>query len=69
MKKNVKDFRIGKYEVTRSEWQEVAKWAFDNGYDLNPSGFKPGEETFPMQGINWYDVRAYPKTCSWHEYC
>ena len=56
MKKNVKDFRIGKYEVTRGEWQEVAKWALDHEYDLNPGSFKPGEETFPMQGINWYDV-------------
>jgi len=56
MKKNVKDFRIGKYEVTRGEWDEVAKWGLENGYDLNPGSFKPGEETFPMQGINWYDV-------------
>jgi formylglycine-generating enzyme required for sulfatase activity len=56
MKKNVKDFRIGKYEVTRGEWHEVAKWGLENGYDLNPGSFKPGEETFPMQSINWYDV-------------
>jgi len=56
IKKNVKDFRIGKYEVTRGEWHEVAKWGLENGYDLNPGSFKPGEETIPKSEINWYDV-------------
>ena len=54
-KKSVKDFQIGKYEVTRGEWQEVANWAANNGYDLNASGCAPGDRK-PVGLITWFDV-------------
>jgi formylglycine-generating enzyme required for sulfatase activity len=54
-KKSVKDFKIGKYEVTKGEWQEVANWATANGYDLNASGCNPGDTT-PVGQVSWYDI-------------
>jgi len=54
-KKSVKDFRIGKYEVTRGEWQEVANWAAQKGYDINSGGCAPGD-TNPVAHVSWYDV-------------
>lgn len=54
-KKSVKDFQIGKYEVTRGEWQEVANWAVNNGYDLNASGCAP-EDKRPVGLITWFDI-------------
>ena len=54
-KKSVKDFKIGKYEVTKGEWQEVANWAVENGYDLNASGCAPGDAR-PVGRVNWFDV-------------
>lgn len=32
--KEVAAFQIGKFEVTNSEWKEVADWAVPKGYDL-----------------------------------
>jgi sulfatase modifying factor 1 len=54
-KENVKDFKIGKYEVTKGEWQEVANWATANGYDLNTVGCAPGNAT-PVGRVSWFDV-------------
>lgn len=45
----VKDFYIGKYEVTQKEWFDVM------GY--NPSGF-PGDNR-PVEMISWYDAVEY----------
>jgi formylglycine-generating enzyme required for sulfatase activity len=54
-KKNVKDFQIGKYEVTRDEWQVVANWAAQKGYDINTGGCAPGDKQ-PVGLITWFDI-------------
>jgi formylglycine-generating enzyme required for sulfatase activity len=52
----VATFRIGKYEVTWDEWQEVRTWAAANGYaDLAGVGQGAGAN-HPVQNVSWYDV-------------
>jgi len=43
--KKIKDFYIGKYEVTQKEWKEIM------GY--NPSQFKG--DNLPVESVNWYE--------------
>jgi formylglycine-generating enzyme required for sulfatase activity len=55
-RRSVKDFEIGKYEVTWGEWQKVRDWAVANGYDdLNGLG-KGLSETHPVTDVIWYDL-------------
>jgi formylglycine-generating enzyme required for sulfatase activity/alpha-tubulin suppressor-like RCC1 family protein len=52
----VSTFRIGKFEVTWSEWQEVRAWAVQNGYsDLANVGAGSGAN-HPAQNMSWYDA-------------
>jgi formylglycine-generating enzyme required for sulfatase activity len=52
----VTNFEIGKYEVTWSEWQDVAVWAADNGYsDLAAAG-NGTALGHPVREVNWHDV-------------
>jgi len=51
----VADFRIAKYEVTWALWQEVAKWAVANGYDLRGIG-KGSGPNHPVRDVNWFDA-------------
>jgi formylglycine-generating enzyme required for sulfatase activity len=46
---------IGKYEVTKAEWDEVRTWAVSNGYtDLAVGGGKASNH--PVHSISWYDM-------------
>jgi formylglycine-generating enzyme required for sulfatase activity len=45
----VRDFYIGRYEVTQKEWVEVMK--------DNPSKFKG--DNFPVESVSWYDCVDY----------
>ena len=48
-------FYIGKYEVTKAEWDEVRTWALSNGYtDLAAGSGKASNH--PVQTISWYDM-------------
>ena len=47
----VKDFQIGKYEVTQAQWQSVM--------GNNPSSFKG--ENLPVEQVSWNDVQAFLK--------
>jgi len=47
---NVKDFFIGKYEVTQKEWQEIM--------GSNPSYYK-GCSSCPVEQVSWEDVLAF----------
>lgn len=48
----VKDFYMGKYEVTQSEWVKVM--------GNNPSRFNNCDQC-PVENVSWNDVRAYIK--------
>ena len=48
-------FYIGKYEVTKAEWDEVRIWAASNGYtDLAAGSGKASNH--PVESIKWYDM-------------
>ena len=52
---NVSQFSIGKFEITKAEWDEVRAWALLNGYtDLAIGGGK--ESNHPVQGVSWWDA-------------
>ena len=46
----LKDFSIGKYEVTQALWQAVM--------DENPTDFK-GNDNLPVENVSWNDVRVF----------
>jgi sulfatase modifying factor 1 len=48
-------FYMGKYEVTKAEWDEVRTWALSNGYtDLALGSGKASNH--PVLSISWYDI-------------
>jgi formylglycine-generating enzyme required for sulfatase activity len=48
-------YYIGKYEVTKAEWDEVRAWGLSNGYaDLAEGSGKASNH--PVQTISWYDM-------------
>jgi sulfatase modifying factor 1 len=48
-------FYMGKYEVTKAEWDEVRTWGLSNGYtDLAAGSGKASNH--PVQSINWYEM-------------
>ena len=55
-RQTVKGFLIGKYEVTKSEWDAVRNWAVANGYrDLANRGMAIGSN-HPIQQISWQEA-------------
>ena len=48
-------FLIDVCETTKSEWDSVAKWANQRGYDL-PEGGCFGTSDHPVMMVNWFDV-------------
>jgi formylglycine-generating enzyme required for sulfatase activity len=48
-------FYMGKYEVTKAEWDEVRTWGMSNGYtDLAAGSGKASNH--PVQSITWYQT-------------
>ena len=48
-------FYMGKYEVTKAEWDEVSTWGLSNGYpDLSTGSGKASNH--PVQTITWFDA-------------
>jgi formylglycine-generating enzyme required for sulfatase activity len=48
-------FYMGKYELTKAEWDEVRTWGLANGYtDLADGAGKAGNH--PVHSISWYDM-------------
>ena len=57
---NVSEFYMGKYEVTKSEWDAVRTWGLSNGYtDLSAGSGKGADH--PVHSITWY---AMVKWCN-----
>ena len=61
----VSSFYLGKYEVTKKEWDEVHVWALKNGYDFTYDGkqlgsvpVSPGDE-YPIVNVTWYDIAKW----------
>jgi formylglycine-generating enzyme required for sulfatase activity len=55
----VKDFYMGKHEVTWGGWKEVREWAIANGYDLAGDGAtypQGGGDQLPVVNVSWYDA-------------
>jgi formylglycine-generating enzyme required for sulfatase activity len=48
-------FYMGKYEVSKAEWDEVRTWALSNGYTDFATGSGKAS-THPVHSISWYDV-------------
>ena len=52
----VSAFYMGKYEVTKAEWDEVRTWGAGNGYtDLRSGGGKANNH--PVHTISWYEMQ------------
>jgi len=52
----VSDFLIGRYEVTRGEWNRVRAWALNNGYDIGEAGPKNCGDHYPIYQVSWYNA-------------
>jgi formylglycine-generating enzyme len=52
---NVSAFYMGKYEVTKAEWDEVQAWAVKNEYADLPAGAGKGPE-HPVHTVSWFDI-------------
>ena len=48
-------FYMGKYEVTKAEWDQVRTWGLSNGYTDLAAGWGK-ESNHPVQGITWYMI-------------
>jgi formylglycine-generating enzyme required for sulfatase activity len=53
--KEVAAFQIGKFEVTNSEWKEVADWAVPKGYDLAGTGGGASNQK-PVAFVTWFEA-------------
>ncbi len=51
---DVDDFFIGKYPVTKGEWDRVRNWAVNNGYDMNAG--LGATTNHPVTFVTWFDV-------------
>jgi hypothetical protein len=46
-----KSYVVAKYEVTNSQWNEVADWSANRGYDLMTVDYESGEENLPRTNV------------------
>ncbi|MCX6865754.1 MAG: SUMF1/EgtB/PvdO family nonheme iron enzyme, partial [Verrucomicrobia bacterium] len=56
---DVSAFYMGKYEVTKEEWDEVRAWGLNNGYTdlaVGNGGFASKGANHPAHSISWYDM-------------
>ncbi len=51
----VSAFYMGRYEVTKAQWDAVYAWATVNGYSFNNAGSGKALD-HPVQSVSWYDV-------------
>ena len=51
----VTSFYMDRTEVTKAQWDEVASWADDNGYDIGPGDASGKATNHPVQAVTWYE--------------
>jgi formylglycine-generating enzyme required for sulfatase activity len=51
----VSQFYMGKYEVTKAEWDQVRTWAVNNGYTDLATGVGKASD-HPVLTVSWWDV-------------
>ncbi|NTW32390.1 MAG: SUMF1/EgtB/PvdO family nonheme iron enzyme [Bacteroidetes bacterium] len=51
----VSSFYIEKFEIFKSQWDEVYNWAINNAYIFDNTG-NSKDTNFPVYNINWYDA-------------
>jgi len=52
---NVDAFYIAKTEVTKEQWDKIATWAHNNGYDITVDGGAGKAANHPVQMVSWYE--------------
>jgi len=50
----VSAFYMDRYEVTKALWDEVATWADDHGYDIEPEDGSGNAPDHPVYYVTWY---------------
>ncbi|NLH74344.1 MAG: formylglycine-generating enzyme family protein, partial [Verrucomicrobia bacterium] len=50
----VSAFYMDRYEVTKTLWDEVYRWAMEHGYSFENAGSGKGPD-HPVHSVNWYD--------------
>ena len=51
----VSAFYMDKYEVTKALWEEVASWAANHGYDIEPGSGLGKAADHPIHFVTWYE--------------
>jgi len=54
----VKEFFIGKYEITQEQWERVARWPRVDR-DINPYPSRSEGGRLPVENINWYEAKEF----------
>ena len=49
-------FYLGRYEVTKSLWDEVAAWANNHGYDIEPDDTRGKGPDHPVALVTWLEA-------------
>ncbi len=52
----MRSFMMGKYEVTKAQWDYVAAWAETNGYDITTNSAAGKGPDHPVQTVTWYSA-------------
>ncbi len=53
---DINAFEMGKYEVTKAEWDTAASWASDHGYDIDIYDAAGKGTNHPAYYITWYEA-------------
>lgn len=55
----VSAFHMDRCEVTKGLWDEVADWAWTNGYDIASSGASGVNSEHPAQEVTWFECAKW----------
>jgi formylglycine-generating enzyme required for sulfatase activity len=55
----IRAFLIGKHEVTKALWDEVAVWACANGYDIVPDDAQAEGPGHPVAFVSWFEAAKW----------